>query len=210
MEITAAYRALLEGPMETPPGAEAARAAGAPQPPAAATSQGSIPVGRDWRLHAAAGAAALALILSFVWWLTSTGAARLPDVVSGTEPLQEAAVERNARPASSSERVPANRESAPRSGAGEIRITNQTNSAAVLRISTTGAKDRILNTSTVPAGDIAILSNLAPESYIVEATFSGQRSAPLRLGPFDILQITTGGTVEADRYDVTLRPRAAR
>lgn len=209
IEISAAYQALLELPGEAVRGTEPMRDSDAPapqvSPPAANTSLAS-----DVRLRVAGGAAAIAVILSIVWWLVPTGGASQPDAISGADLPPEASVERNPRLPSPARGIPTGREPAARAGAGEIQIHNQTNSAAILRISTAGAKDRILNTSTVPAGDVAILRNLSPESYVIDATFSDSRSAPLHLGPFDILQITTAGGVEADRYEITLKPGATR
>lgn len=209
IEISAAYQALVDLPKEAVPGTEPMRDGGAPAPqvsrPAASAS---LALASDVRLRVAGGAAAIAVILSIVWWLVPTGGASQSDARSGADLPREASVERSPRLPSPARGIPAGRELAARAGAGEIQIHNQTNSAAILRISTAGAKDRILNTSTVPAGDVAILRNLSPESYVIDATFSDSRSAPLHLGPFDILQTTTAGGVEADRYEITLKPRA--
>ncbi len=210
MEITGAYQALLGAPAAAPAPAVAAREPAARVPPTTSSaSQTSTPLLRDPRLQVAGGSAALAVILLIVWWLVPPGGDAPQDPLPQTEASREAAVERQPkRPIRS---MPATGEAMrSRTGAGEIQIHNQTNSEAVLRISTARNRSTALNTATVPAGDIAILRNLSPESYFVEATFSDRHSPPLHLGPFDILQTTTGNTVEADHYEITLKPRTAR
>jgi len=216
-EITAAYQALTASGIETSHDESPLRETSVAPPltdhhptgmPSVAGTQATLK--NDRRLQLAGGALLLALALGATWIISRNR----PSGLTGTtvvSPTREAAVEHRTSSKTEPQRA-ADTESAGRqasqSGVGEIQINNRTDSTAVLRIRVASARENVLNTATVPAGDVAMLRNLSSESYLIEVTFSDGRSPPLQLGPFPIREVTTAKAVEADRYEITLRPAA--
>jgi hypothetical protein len=216
MEITNAYRALLEDPefdlvepvATTPPPQ--------PSPPAPSVEpEPVIPAGERFSNYLSSLtrnqlwmiAGAVVIIGGLLGWLLSPSPPqRIGWKITTSDQAGEATIQRRALAARAAADAAGTTE-----GVGEIQINNQMRADAEMHIALAANPDNVLKSALVPADGAAIIHNLGPATYVIDLSFADHKTPPVRLGPFEIVQVAaSNGTTEADRYEVTLKPNKSK
>jgi hypothetical protein len=93
-----------------------------------------------------------------------------------------------------------------RPGSGEIRVRNRTGEQVQITLASTRARTIALRTLPLPSEEDGTLSGLGPDIYLLNVSFENTKRQPLRLGPFMMVEILSGKGLQADRYEVILKP----
>ena len=92
------------------------------------------------------------------------------------------------------------------SGLGEIRVQNRTGELLRIALTATRAQAVLLQSLPLASGDDAKLGGLRPDAYSLSVTFPQARRQPVQLGPFLVGEVQSSLGVQADQYDVVLKP----
>ena len=93
-----------------------------------------------------------------------------------------------------------------RQGNGEIRVHNRTGEDIRIVLTTTRAQAAAFRSLHLPPQGEITLDGLGPDLYLLDVSFPNVRRQAMRLGPFVMVQIETAREIQADEYDVTLKP----
>jgi hypothetical protein len=104
----------------------------------------------------------------------------------------------------------------PLSGAGELRLANQTDLEAVVKlVNRNGAMVRALyiaphgsaSIRSIAIGVYTVFVDLGRDLDAAHLRFLNERSTPAPLGPFQFMEVTSDKGVSGSRFEVALKPR---
>ena len=90
-------------------------------------------------------------------------------------------------------------------GVGEIQVHNRTLEEMSLTLRARVSATARRGIAAPAQGDI-VLDNLGPDLYTLEVSFPHSPRAPIRLGPFVMVEIERASGRSGDRYEITLKP----